>query len=88
MKPDFSASTESDPSTAREYFDELRTYPGKWDFSEFKRSAQSTTNGHSTDARPASEAGAPTGDGYADWKPEAFPQPRTMPTKWDLSSLT
>lgn len=64
----------------------LRTYPEKWDVSTFQRPTRSENNDHPPKVRSAFEVSAR--HNLADWQPEAFPEPRTIPTKWDVSGLT
>lgn len=68
-------------------FAPLRTYPQKWDLSNFETHNVPAKNGPSPQTNPADEAD-PSTTGGADWKPEPFPEPRTYPSNWDLSSLS
>jgi hypothetical protein len=82
-----------------EKFAKLRTFPEKWEFSAFSSPAASQSSDRQP-AAPSSDSGSPhlseeepfgrdMGEGDPDdWNPDPFPEPRTFPSKWDLSSLT
>jgi hypothetical protein len=72
-----------------EKFSEPRTFPEKWDFSAFDSPPAQSSDGGS----PHPPAGQSDGSDVAEeesldgWQPDPFPEPRTFPSKWDLSSL-
>ena len=77
-----------------EKFANLRTVPEKWELSAFdspaaarQRPAPSSDSGspHLSEEEPF---GRDMGEGDPDdWNPDPFPEPRTFPSKWDLSGL-
>jgi hypothetical protein len=70
-------------------FYEPRTIPKKWDVSAFVSRTTSASNG--TDEQPTESIEQPgaecTEDEGANWNPDPFPQPRTIPGKWDVSEM-
>jgi hypothetical protein len=73
-------------------FSQPRTFPGKWDLSAYQTTDPRSKDGHrsenpgSLDERDSASAASPAEDG-SDWLPEPFPEPRTFPSRWDMSEL-
>lgn len=69
-----------------------KTYPGKWDLSAFQIPDPRSVNGH-LDENPGSlverdsVTAAPHQEDDSNWQPEPFPEPRTFPSRWDMSEL-
>jgi hypothetical protein len=71
-----------------EKFSEPRTFPEKWDFSAFDSPVIPSRDGHHQ--LPEGQPGSPEvaeEDSLAGWQPDPFPEPRTFPSKWDLSGM-
>ena len=72
-----------------EKFAKLRTFPEKWEFSAFDSPAAQSSDSGSPHLSEGEPFGRDVGEGDPDdWNPDPFPEPRTFPSKWDLSSLT
>ncbi len=89
MNPENEERQEEPQETSTGSFYEPRTIPKKWDVSAF---VSHSTKAGKEDAEPAeesieqSESNEPEEDNSS-CSPEPFPQPRTVPGKWDVSNL-
>lgn len=89
MTTEFEKSGEQDHNPQSESFLEPRTIPKKWDVSAFVSHSTPSQNGNtdqSTDAANPVEANIVEESG-SDTTLDPFPQPRTIPGKWDVSDL-
>ena len=89
MKPEKEERREESHETSTGSFYEPRTIPKKWDVSAFVSHA--TTAGKGNAEQPAEQLNQPESElpdeESATRNPEPFPQPRTVPGKWDVSEL-
>jgi hypothetical protein len=88
MNPKTNSSQDS-RETSSGSFDEPRTIPKKWDVSAFVSRETSARKG--AEDQPA-EPNNPQNSGIeddqqSDWRPNPFPQPRTIPGNWDVSGM-
>jgi hypothetical protein len=89
MNPEYEDGREEPNETSTGSFYEPRTIPKKWDVSAF---VSRGTPAGKEDAEPAEEStdqpdsNDPEEDN-SNCSPEPFPQPRTVPGKWDVSDL-
>ena len=89
MNPELRDQQEKSSMAGSDSFNDPRTIPEKWDVSAFVSSKNPNPNG-ATDspAEPADEVIKDNQDSSTtSWCPESFPQPRTIPGKWDISGL-
>ena len=69
-------------------FYEPRTIPKKWDVSAFvSRGNQATEVGEENPASPGQPEADDSEEKDTPWNPNPFPQPRTIPGKWDVSGM-
>ena len=89
MNPKCEEDRDKSQETSTGSFYEPRTIPKKWDVSAFV--SRGTTAGKEDAEQPAESLEQPETDNSeednANWKPDPFPQPRTVPGKWDVSDL-
>jgi hypothetical protein len=89
MTTEYEKNEEYDPKSLPDPFSKPRTIPSKWDVSAFQSQITTSQNDEleqqSEEPDPVETAGdeQPT----AEWEPDPFPEPRTIPGKWDTSSL-
>jgi hypothetical protein len=89
MNPENLEHSQESQESRNGSFYEPRTIPKKWDVSAFVSRTTSALKG--TDEQPTEpieklESGS-TEDVGANWNPDPFPQPRTIPGKWDVSDM-
>lgn len=89
MNPEFNDQHEETQLTDTVSFNELRTIPENWDVSAFVPNKNPNPNGAAdSPAEAADQISKDDQDsGSTSWCPESFPQPRTIPGKWDISGL-
>ena len=89
MTTEHENNEEYGPKSRPESFSKPRTIPSKWDVSAFR--SQITTTQDNNLEQPSEENHPVESDdaeqAATDWKPDPFPEPRTIPGKWDTSSL-
>lgn len=89
MTTEYEKNEEYDPESRPEKFSKPRTIPSKWDVSAFQSQITASQNENleqqSEEKQPVETADAE--QDAPDWKPDPFPEPRTIPGKWDTSSL-
>ncbi len=89
MNPNYEDDRERSQETSAGSFYEPRTIPKKWDVSAFV--SRGTTSGKDNAEQPAESLDQPETDNpeedSATRNPDPFPQPRTVPGKWDVSDL-
>lgn len=77
------------PQSSSESFLEPRTIPKNWDVSAFESPGTSPSDGSDNppgEPEPSANAGTyDSDDSEANF--DKFPQPRTVPGKWDVSDL-
>ena len=89
MNPEYEDGREEPKETSTGSFFEPRTIPKKWNVSAF---VSRGTSAGKEDAEPAEESveqpeSEETEEEISSGSPEPFPQPRTVPGKWDVSNL-
>lgn len=89
MTTDYEMNQEQDPKSKPESFSKPRTIPSKWDVSAFlsqiTTSQKDNLEQQTEVQQPIETAG--TEQAAPDLKPDPFPEPRTIPGNWDISSL-
>jgi hypothetical protein len=89
MNPENEERREEFQETSTGSFYEPRTIPKKWDVSAFV--SHSTSAGKGKAEQPAEPINQPESElpdeESATRNPDPFPQPRTVPGKWDVSEL-
>jgi hypothetical protein len=89
MNPEIEGHPQDSQEKGSESFFEPRTIPKKWDVSAFVSRANTDSKG--AEEAPAEPVEQPdpetTEDEGTSWKPDPFPQPRTIPGKWDVSDM-
>lgn len=89
MNPENEEYSRESKESRNDSFYEPRTIPRKWDVSAFvsrTTSARKGTDEQLTDPIEQPEPGSTVDEG-ANWNPNPFPQPRTIPGKWDVSDM-
>ena len=89
MTTEHEMNEEYGPKSRPEPFSKPRTIPTKWDVSAFPSQITASQDNH---LEQPSEEKHPDEDDDAEqaepeWKPDPFPEPRTIPGKWDTSNL-
>jgi hypothetical protein len=89
MTTNFEKSGEQSHKPQSESFFEPRTIPKKWDVSAFE--SHTTPSQHGNTDQPIESADLVEAntveDSGSDVTLDPFPQPRTIPGKWDVSDL-
>lgn len=89
MNPEFNDQHENNRLSDSASFNEPRTIPEKWDVSAFIPSKNPNPNGAADS--PADTADQVINDNQESSSNsryrESFPEPRTIPGKWDISGL-
>ncbi|MCJ7536197.1 MAG: hypothetical protein WBD62_05115 [Anaerolineales bacterium] len=89
MNPEKENHQDPSQKAGADSFYEPRTIPKKWDISAFVSRGKPAVQGNT--GQPAEPVDPPESDGLEDdtanWNPDPFPQPRTIPGKWDVSDL-
>ena len=89
MNPENEEPRKGSQETSTGSFYEPRTIPKKWDVSAFV--SHGTKAGKGNAEQPAEPMNQPESElpdeDIATRNPEPFPQPRTVPGKWDVSNL-
>jgi hypothetical protein len=80
---------EYDPKSRPESFSKPRTIPSKWDVSAFSSQLTDSQDSSLEQQSEAQNTDETTDDEQVehDWNPDPFPEPRTIPGKWDTSNL-
>ena len=89
MNPEIDPNEEQSQNAAADSFYEPRTIPKNWDVSAIPSRgtpARKGITGHTTEAREPQEI-EDLEDSTSITTPDPFPQPRTIPGKWDVSGL-
>jgi hypothetical protein len=89
MNTEFDKDVKYDPKPQPDSFKKPRTIPSNWDVSAFstqipetqKNGIEQQSDGQQVDEP---EEGQQSSE---EWNPEPFPEPRTIPGKWDTSNL-
>jgi hypothetical protein len=89
MNPEFEEKHEETQETRPNSFGDPRTVPEKWDVSAFVPRRTSSTNDYQAEAPDSVEQSETESseDQGTHRNPDPFPQPRTVPGKWDVSNL-
>lgn len=89
MTADFDKSVEQAHNTQSETFLEPRTIPKKWDVSSFGSAPTPSRDGNSAESTASTETGETNTveESGSDTVLDPFPQPRTVPSNWDVSDL-
>ena len=77
------------PKSRPEPFSKPRTIPTKWDVSAFPSQITAPKDKNleqSSEEKPPDESDDAEQE-VSDWKTDPFPEPRTIPGKWDTSNL-
>lgn len=89
MTTEYEMNEEYGPKSRPEPFSKPRTIPSKWDVSAFPSQITASQDNHleqpSEDKHPVEDDDAEQAE--PEWKPDPFPEPRTIPGKWDTSNL-
>jgi hypothetical protein len=89
MTTEFENSREQAHESHSESFYEPRTIPKKWDVSAFDSHSIPSRNGNTDQTSESANLieTFPVEDSGSDATLDPFPQPRTIPGKWDVSDL-
>jgi hypothetical protein len=89
MNPEFKDLDQESEASDSGSFYEPRTIPQKWDVSAFAVPTSSDQNDTGEQSAEPVELSKPENseDDSTNWSPDPFPQPRTIPGKWDVSDM-
>ncbi|HUV28261.1 MAG TPA: hypothetical protein VMW34_12945 [Anaerolineales bacterium] len=89
MSPEIENHQDLSQKAGADSFYEPRTIPKKWDVSAFVSRGTPAVQGNTGQPTEPVDQSESKGleDDTANWNPDPFPQPRTIPGKWDVSDL-
>ena len=88
MNPEYEETHQESQEKRAGSFYEPRTIPKKWDVSaSVSRGTQATEVDEEHTESPGQSGVDDSQEKDTPWNPNPFPQPRTIPGKWDVSGM-